>query len=180
LSESAENFASVNASGFVESPFGEALVKTSRYEFRLACLNSALISACLICGCGDSGPSTTAVTGEVVYPTGASLPLGGRVIFASPGDSAHTAKGHFGSDGKFQLTTTTDGDGAVPGEYLVAVLPTLPDDRGSMSERAYAQALEPIDKKYLDPQTSGLRYTVLAEKGPQHFRIEVTKPRGRR
>jgi hypothetical protein len=132
-------------------------------------------------GCGGAGPSTTPVTGEVVYPDGASLPLGGRVVFVSAGgDAAHTAKGYFGSDGKFQLTTSGENDGAVPGEYKVAVLPTVPDDRGLMSERAYAQALEPIDRKYLDPQTSGLRYTVSAENGPQHIRIEVSKPRGRR
>jgi hypothetical protein len=132
-------------------------------------------------GCGASGPTTTSVIGEVVNSDGAPLPLGGRVVFVNAdGDPTHTAKGYFGSDGKFQLTTSAENDGAVPGEYLVAVLPTVPDDRGSMSERAYAQALQPIDSKYLDPQTSGLRYTVSAENGPQNIRIEVNKPRGRR
>jgi hypothetical protein len=117
----------------------------------------------------------------VVYPDGKSPSLGGRVVFTSVGGEAkHTAKGHFGSDGKFQLTTFQENDGAVPGDYQVAVLPTVPDDRGSMSQQAYEAALEPIDARFLNPQTSGLRYTVPAENGPHHFRIEVTKPGRRR
>jgi len=134
-------------------------------------------------GCGDSGPLTSPVTGQVVYPDGTSPPLGGRVVFASAsagGDATHAAKGYFGADGKFQLTTFSENDGAVPGDYKVAVLPNVPDDRGAMSQRAYFEAMEPIDRKYLDPQTSGLRYTVSAESGPQHIRIEVAKPGRRR
>jgi hypothetical protein len=121
------------------------------------------------------------VTGEVVYPDGRSLPLGGRVVFVSAaGDRTHTAKGYFGAEGKFQLTTFSQNDGAVPGEYNVAVLPNVPDDRGKMPERMYIESMDPIDSKYLDPRTSGLKYTVPAGDGPHHFRIEVAKPRGRR
>lgn len=116
-----------------------------------------------------------------MYVDGRPLPLGGRVVFTSAsGDRTHTAKGYFGADGKFQLTTFSENDGAVPGEYTVAVLANVPDDRGSMSERAYLEAMDPIDDKYSDPRTSGLKYTVPADDGPHHFRIEVAKPRGRR
>jgi hypothetical protein len=156
-------------------------VKRPGRPSRFAWFCSALIGAVICSGCGDAGPATLPVTGQVVYPDGTSPPLGGRVLFTSAsGEANHTAKGHFGSDGKFQLTTFQENDGAVPGDYQVAVLPEAPDDRGSMSERAYEAALEPIDAKFLNPQTSGLRYTVPAESGPHHFRIEVTKPRPRR
>jgi hypothetical protein len=163
----------------MESSLGKALVKKAKHSSRWAGLGGTLITFGLIFGCGGSGPSTIPVTGEVAYRDGASLPLGGRVVFvsvSSGGEKGHTAKGQFSSDGKFQLTTFEENDGAVPGEYKVAVLPNVPDDRGSLTERAYAQALEPIDRKYLDPQTSGLRYTVSAENGLQPIRIAVTKP----
>lgn len=136
---------------------------------------------CAYAGCGEATPSTLPVSGEVVYPDGTSLPLGGTVIFTSVvSDNLPSAKGYFGSDGKFQLTTYSENDGAVPGEFLAAVRPNVPDDRGSMSPREYIQAMEPIDPKFLSPQTSGLRFTVAANQAPPHIHIEVTKPSRRR
>ena len=129
------------------------------------------------CGSDDQRPARVPVTGQVVYPNGQPL-AGGQVAFRSIGMSPRmTARGRFGSDGKFQLQTFEPGDGAIPGEYEVIVVPDIPDDRGTLSEREYLRALSPIDERYKEFTRSGLRFTVTQDPAQNQFKVEVRRPR---
>ncbi|WP_146451031.1 hypothetical protein [Bythopirellula polymerisocia] len=124
--------------------------------------------------------ATYPVRGDVVFKDGSTLERGGRVVFQLVGsDPMITAKGYFESDGKFELTTYSKGDGAPAGEYEVMVVPTVPDDKGEMSEREYLKAMNPIDIRFKNAKSSGLKFTVSPETSPHEFRIEVTRPRKR-
>ena len=141
----------------------------------------------LIAGCGGGGPPTYPVTGEVVYTDGTPLGCGGRLIFATPNEASPlTGKGYIDSDGKFTLTLFNRGQGFVEGsgleagEYLVAVQPNVPDDRGTMSVPEYFKAMEPIEERFKRLETSGLRFTVSAESEANHFRVVIRRPSRKR
>jgi hypothetical protein len=89
------------------------------------------------------------------------------------------AKGFFETDGIFELTKFKGGDGVVAGDYKVAVICNLPDDRGQMSPQEYRRVSNPIDRRFANPRSSPLRFTVSAETAPHEFRIEVYPPRKR-
>jgi hypothetical protein len=120
------------------------------------------------------------VRGQVVYSDGSSLPTSGQVIFESVEiDPPLTATGFFGTDGNFELTKFKGGDGVVAGDYKVAVMCNVPDDRGQLSQQDFQRASNPIDRRFKSPSTSPLRFTISAETAPHDFRIEVHPPRRR-
>jgi hypothetical protein len=120
------------------------------------------------------------VRGQVVYSDSSSLPTTGQVIFESVElDPPLSAKGFFGTDGNFELTKFNGGDGVVAGDYKVAVIFNVPDDRGQMSQQEFQRASNPIDRRFKIPSSSPLRFTVSAETAPHEFRIEVHPPRRR-
>lgn len=136
---------------------------------------------CVLAGCGEPGQPVYPVRGQVVLQGGGTLQLGGRVVFARVDSSPSVmASGYFGADGKFELTTNESGDGVVAGDYQVMVVPTVPDDGDNMSRREYSRAMEPIDSRFQNQKSSGLRFTVSPDTVPHDFRIEVTRPRRRR
>lgn len=135
---------------------------------------------CLLTGCGESHPPAYPVSGQVVLPDGTTLKNGGKVVFIGSQDPDIRATGYFGPDGKFQLTTYEEGDGAIAGEYDVMVVPTVPDDADGLTSREYIHVMQPIDDRYKNAKSSGLRFTVSAETSPHEFKIQVTRPgRGR-
>ena len=141
------------------------------------------VGMCGAVGCGESYPSTYPVTGQVVFEDNSTLKYGGRVIFMSTNVSPKVrANGSFGPDGKFELTTFNEGDGAVAGIYQVAVIPLLPDDSDDsfVSNKDFAKAMQPIDDRYQNPISSGIAFEVSAESSPHDFRVEVTPPQRRR
>jgi hypothetical protein len=132
-----------------------------------------------VAGCGNS-QATYPVRGQVVYSDGSTLPAGGQVIFESAElDSPLEAMGFFETDGKFELTKFKGGDGVVAGDYRVAVICNLPDDRGQLSQQEYQRARNSIDRRFKSPRSSPIRVTVSAETAPHEFRIEVHPPRRR-
>ena len=133
-------------------------------------------------GCGEARLPTYPVSGQVVYADGAALKYGGSVRFVcSEVTPPITAKGRFGADGRFVLTTFDEGDGAIAGEHKVFLIPNVADDREEgMSPADYAAALHPVDKRFTNSEASGLKFTVAAETAPHEFRVEVTRPRRRR
>ena len=142
-----------------------------------------IASICMAIGCGEGHPPAYPVTGQVVFADGGTLQYGGQVLFISTNVKPQVkAYGNFGQDGKFELTTYTEGDGAVAGHYKVAVIPNFPEDHEDaiVSEREYAKAMQPIDDRFRDPGRSGIEFDVSAETSPHDFRIEVTEPRRRR
>jgi hypothetical protein len=143
------------------------------------CWAPLLFSLSCVAGCGDSR-ATFPVRGQVVYSDGSSLPAGGRVVFESVElDPPLSATGFFETDGNFELTKFKGGDGVVAGDYKVAVVCNLPDDRGQMSPQEYQRLSNPIDRRFKSPRSSPLRFTVSAETAPHEFQIKVDRPKRR-
>jgi len=86
-----------------------------------------LPAACclLVGGCGEDGPETIAVRGRVTF-SGGPCPGGGTLYFtpvaAAEGMPLRPAVADFDADGQFAVTSFTDGDGLVPGEYTVRIV----------------------------------------------------------
>lgn len=134
---------------------------------------------CLACvavltGCGGSDrPQVVAVSGVVTFD-GAPL-ADAKVNFMAAGAS-QAATGTTDSEGKFQLTTYKENDGAVIGKHIVTI--TKVESGGgegmdaSNPDAAYAAAMSgaaqpesEIPAKYGDPAQSGLDANVTAD-GP--------------
>jgi hypothetical protein len=142
-------------------------------------LASLLFSLSGVAGCNNS-QATLPVRGQVVYSDGSSLPIGGQVIFESAElDPPLSATGFFGTDGNFELTKFKGGNGVVAGDYKVAVMCNVPDDRGQLSPQEYERAKNAIDRRFKSPRSSPIRITVSAETAPHEFRVEVHPPKRR-
>jgi hypothetical protein len=138
-----------------------------------------LFSLSCVVGCGDSR-ETFPVRGQVVYSNGSSLPTSGQVVFESVEiDPPLEARGFFGTDGNFELTRFKGGNGVVAGDYRVAVMCNVPDDRGQLSQQEFERARNSVDRRFKSPRTSPIRMKVSSETAPHEFRIEVFPPRRR-
>jgi hypothetical protein len=115
----------------------------------------ALVAAWLLAaGCGGRG--TYPVSGTLVYPDGtpAKELKGSRVIFEGTGTDgkSYSAEGEIDDEGRFRLTTTRPGDGAVPGKNRVLIERRMLDP-----ERAAPPVILP---KYERFETSGIEREV--------------------
>ena len=137
-------------------------------------------AAVFLAGCPKGGSSlgTVPVRGRVTLD-GAPLP-GATVTFSPKSPEGRTAAGMTNENGEFILTTIRAGDGAVPGEYGVAITKPVatgpvedprvrggaltPEQMAQIREQAKAKAGaeggSAIPKKYTSPATSGLTATV--------------------
>jgi hypothetical protein len=123
----------------------------------------------LLAGCG-SGRST--VTGTVTYEDGTPVESG-VVIGEATVDGKLVAVQAAIRNGAFSWGGAKEGDGALPGQYRVIVLPE------SLSEYQLSQGMTPaIDGKYGKYETSGLSFEV--KHGKNQFDIKVTRPKPRR
>jgi len=144
---------------------------------------------------GAEGPATYAVTGTVTQ--GGQAVEGATVTFV-PTSGGKSASGITDASGKYTLTTSKAGDGAVPGQYGVKIVkyeaaetqasagggggpegaegtgPEMPADYGgaaeSPEEEAPANLLPP---QYESPDTSGLKATVTDDPGKNVFDFEL-------
>ena len=118
-----------------------------------------------------------------VYKAGGTVLLDGKpcadavVTFFSDTDSV-SATGRTNTDGKFQLTTYKDGDGAVAGAHKVTVVKReFVEEKtkyDSANERSVALIpKELLPKKYMTPSTSGISHSVETS-GTNDFKIEIT------
>jgi hypothetical protein len=123
-------------------------------------------------GCsGDSGVQP--VSGTVKLPNGTPI-SGGLVVFRPLGPDQKPARGAIAADGSFRLSTAVPNDGAAPGEYQVMVSAEPPIEVIDDPEKRAAYK-SPLDKKYENPDTTPLKYTVSAD-GENHFDIVVDPP----
>jgi hypothetical protein len=149
-----------------------------------------------VSGCGGDPhladrPQTAPVTGQVTYNgnpvEGATVtfrPAGAGVPGALGSGDGQGAVGQTDSNGRFQLTTFSPNDGAVPGQYQVSIRkldkaeqpevfdeddPRYDPDVGT-EETAPPKHLLP--EKYANPQTSGLTETV--SDGENEFQFDLT------
>lgn len=111
-------------------------------------------------GCsGSSAPKTTRVHGKVTYK---GTPVTqGTVSFlpkaVAPGAPNRPATAALKPDGTFELASFAKADGALPGEYQVAIVSLT---SGPTIEKPNAPEVWAIPKKYGDAAKSGLTATV--------------------
>ena len=127
---------------------------------------------CVLAGCSNSD---AAQGQQPVYPVSGQVlangqPLvGATVQFLPQQESLPSAVASTDEQGRFQLMTYEQGDGAVAGKHRITVKklesvaakeiePGVLDPRGAVT-----QARSAIPTKYADPATSGLTAEVVAE-----------------
>ena len=146
---------------------------------------------CLGCGSGGSFPTTYPVTG-VVKVNG--KPIEGAIVAFQIDSGKENAIGTTNASGEFKLSMFRPSDGAIPGQYRVAVskvsaedivtdaLPAgqlasgdLPDDYAPPVDTGQAMpkaTKSEIPEKYSNDKTSGLRATVTASDS-NHFEFDL-------
>ncbi len=129
----------------------------------------ALMSALAATGCGSSGPTMGRVSGTVTY-RGKPLEKG-TVTFISTDGERPNAIGSIAA-GSYTLQTAETGDGAVVGEYKIAVSDINPEAYNTELPGVPAKVPKSaIPKKYLNADTSGLTFKV--ESGSQTKDVEL-------
>lgn len=119
-----------------------------------------------VSGCGGASepadrPKRTPVTGTVLYQ---QQPVEGATVVFTPQGGAHGAIGVTDAKGRFKLTTFTPDDGAVPGNYGVAIRKTevaaAPAGAADDADLPPAVQKSLLPDKYATHTTSGLQETV--------------------
>ena len=137
-----------------------------------------MAAAVLACGCTNDGHQPTYPAGGMVtLGNGAPLP-GGWIEFQLVGvSSAPTAKAKIQPDGRFQLGTYDEADGALEGTHRVLILPPMPpfiNPDGPKSRPPINSELYPrIDPRYRRFDTSGLEFSVTSEPSKNRFEIRL-------
>jgi hypothetical protein len=105
-----------------------------------------------------------------VYEDGSPVTEGIVIGEKVEGDRRVKAQGSVQSDGTFSWGTLSPGDGAEPGKYRVVVVP-----RAVGEKEASRGVLPAVDRKFSNPQTSGIEFEV--KPGNNELDITVTKPK---
>lgn len=142
----------------------------------LGCLLALSLS--FLAGCGEK-TGTLPISGKVTYQ---GKPVAGARVSFVPKAGTRPADGVTDSEGRYQLGTFMAGDGALPGDYGVAVSSTntdltKPPSTEIQGADAYALPTEAAKKstlpaKYLSPDKSGLKAVVEAG-GPKSFDFDL-------
>jgi len=138
-------------------------------ECRVA-LAVVVMSGLVAYGCGSGGPVMGRVSGTVTHE---GKPLDHGTITFSPTDGQRpSATGAIQSGGSYTLQTAEPGDGAVVGEYKVAISDI--DSNVFATDLPGAPVKVPkssIPKKYSDPGTSSL--TAKVERGSNKLDFDI-------
>jgi hypothetical protein len=131
----------------------------------LRLLLALVAAAALACGCsGTSGPAK-----KVCYPVKGQLlvqgkPAEGALLIFQPKENANPADWSAGyphatsqADGKFEVSTYSDNDGAPAGDYVVLVSWSAPNPQNEE-----ASGPDKLGGRYADPATSKLTAKVEA------------------
>jgi hypothetical protein len=136
---------------------------------RKLCFAVFTMSVALLAGC-NSGRCT--VTGTVTYEDGSPVDSGNVIGEATVDGKLVGVQGTI-KNGTFTWGGAKEGDGALPGQYKVIVVPP------SLSEYQVGQGMTlAIDGKYAKYETSGLSFEV--KPGKNEFPIKVSKPKNSR
>jgi hypothetical protein len=137
-----------------------------------------VVAIALPAGCkkADNRPARVAVTGIVIHK---GQPATDATVIFEPVGSTPAATGQTDATGRFQLTTFDKNDGAVPGDYKVAVrkIQVIRSDRPANAPDDLATP--PPDEKWLLPTkyghtaSSGLTATVKPA-GKNDFQFELS------
>ena len=127
-------------------------------------------------GCGGDRLSTAPVEGKVLY-RGEPLEFG-SVLFQP--EAGPPATGTIGADGSFELSTYSNGDGAVIGKHRVSI--SCFESQGPNApppdpDREPGRGKPLVPRKYLRPETSGLTVEVKQDNEPFEFKLTDERPR---
>lgn len=110
-------------------------------------------------GCAEDAapPETVKVTGLVTYK---NQPLSKGAVTFQPVDPGKApllrpAQGQIQSDGRYELSTFKDGDGALPGHYQIVVT-SYENEPTAEEYDAGAKRISSIPERYSNALTSGL------------------------
>lgn len=153
----------------------------SKSQFRIAVAQVAAIFLVSLTACSQSDEWSEKrlkvyKAGGVVLQDG--KPCADAVVTFFSDSNSISATGRSNAEGKFQLTTYNEGDGAVEGGHKVTVVKREFVEQktkyDSANERSVALVpKEILPKKYMTPTTSGLAFSV-ATSGANEFKIEVS------
>ncbi len=134
---------------------------------------AVVVIACAGCG-GDARPTTVPVHGKVTYQ--GEPVTQGTVTFQpvkpAEGYPKRPATGTIGADGTYELSTFEAGDGAIPGEYQVAVVSKTGE---ATLEQPDAPETWLVPEKYASAEQSGLTATVPPDaSSPVEINLELT------
>ena len=139
---------------------------------RLWIFSFALASLALAVGCNQSSGPQIVPAGGVVLFEGQPL-VGARLIF-NPA-TGRPARGVSDAQGRFQLSTSKPGDGAVVGKHRVAVIAPREGIEAMPGAGAAPAAPHPsaaLPQKYSTPDTSELEFEVVAG-GKNDFELKL-------
>ena len=152
-------------------------------------MSLALIAVgCTGVGGGDApeGVDLHSAGGKVLFK---GQPIEGATVTLQPkgpgpDGASYGAFGRTNAEGVFELRAFSEAEGAVPGEYFVAITKTVVEGDLSNEERdKLMQAGKPapeattrsvLPEKYADPKTSGLEASVKAD-GENRFEFTLTE-----
>jgi hypothetical protein len=137
-----------------------------------------ILLLCLgLVGCTDRA-TTYPVSGTIKLANGEPLP-GGLVIFHPMGGARQPARSAISRDGQFQLGTSGQKDGAVPGHHKVLVFPAVPDEVLD-DPAAVARYRSAVASRYQSIDTTPLEFTVKDDGSPNQFDIVLESSRAAR
>lgn len=140
------------------------MLRFNRFAFWLLLLSGAVLS-----GCGRSSPLVT-VTGEVQFKGGGHVPDSNIEFRRVGGDESAIASGTVDKEGKFQLYTSEVGEGAMPGDYQVVIMPRVHGGK-------HAVKIDSIPEKYRRYESSPLRFHVAEDESKNDFHIQIDAPK---
>ncbi|QDS96247.1 hypothetical protein FF011L_50550 [Roseimaritima multifibrata] len=135
---------------------------------------SLILGVTLMClGCSDPGLSLVPASGTLVYK---EKPLAGYEVILQPADGQERrARGLTDEQGRFQLGTVGDADGAMVGKFTAFVVRPVQDPGGEPGRENFS-AMKPeksvLPAKYASPETSGLTVEIPAA-GTTDLKIEI-------
>jgi hypothetical protein len=152
-----------------------------------------LIILAPLSGCGAGRHKTVPVEGQVLWSKDGKPVEGATVTFEA--DNLPSASGITNSEGKFKLTTYTNNDGAVPGDYKVTIVKAAkagggsgldlknmsPEERtkamtgqmAGMNDGGRTESKDELPKEYQNKEKSGLKVQVPSST-PIVFKIRET------
>jgi hypothetical protein len=125
-------------------------------------------------GCGSGKPPCYPVSGTVAF-AGRPVPTGAVMFF--PNDGGPQSNGVIGADGRFTLEATA-------GEHRVAVVAPRALPVGNIDSTNWEKAFRTVAQPYVpafygDPETTPLRFTVVAEQ-ENVYEVKIEAPKRRR
>jgi len=135
------------------------------------------VGVILVAGCkpATNRPATAPVSGAVTL---GGAPVAGATVSFQAVDGSRSSVAITDASGRYELTTFVRGDGAVPGDYKVAVSKMTQDVVESAPGEKYEPPTGPIPEpknqlpaKYADADKSGLKATVTTGSNAADFSL---------